>query len=441
MSRSDPVGASDQGLAANRGQFALLLGAIVLAVMVTGAERSVLPVLGREEFGIRTTTATLSFIVAFGLAKATADFLAGTLAERIGRKRVLLLGWIAAVPVAPLIIFAPSWAWVVGANVLLGTASSFIWSSSVVMRLDLAGPRRRGLAMGLSGLGPIFLGITALVAGWLAQRYGPRPIPFLIAAVAAVLGLLLALPVRDTGDKAQAEEDGIRDGRGQGGHGRGGGAPQAGGHGASGAGGHGVPDGAPDGIVHKLVWASWRKKELLASNQAGLALNVTDGVVWGIFPLFLAQQGMGLREIGWIAGVYPIVVGLVEGAAGPLSDRWGRRPLIAGGMLTMGAGLAAFASVEGLGAWLACAALMGAGYAAAFPTLSAQVGDVVAPRSRPAAIGVYRMWRDVGHAVGGLTAGILADVVGFRWAMVVVAAVVGASGLAAGWKLPSRHPG
>lgn len=407
-----------QGLRDNRGQFALLLGAIALAVMVTGAERSVLPVLGREEFGVGTTTATLSFIIAFGVSKAIADFWAGDLAVRIGRKRVLLAGWVLALPVAPLIIWAPAWGWVVAANVLLGAASAFIWSSSVVMRLDLAGPARRGLAMGLSGLGPIFLGLTALAAGWLAHRYDPRPAPFLIAAAAAGLGLLLALPVRDTGETAAAEEENGDDAER-----------------APGATGHGSPEAAPDGVGRRLVWASWRKPELRAANQAGLAMNMADGVVWGIFPLFLTQQGLGLREVGWIAGAYPIVVGLAEGLAGPLSDRRGRRPLVVGGMLLMAAGLAAFAAVDGVIAWLAMAAIMGVGYAAAFPTLSAHVGDVVAARSRPAAIGVYRMWRDLGHAAGALTAGLLADALGFRWAMAATAALVAASAVVAGRRM------
>lgn len=421
-----------QGLRENRNQFVLLLAAAALSVMVTGAERSVLPVLGRSEFGVGTTTATLSFLVAYGVSKAMVDFLAGDLADRIGRKRVLVLGWILAVPVPPLIIVAPSWGWVVAANVLLGAASALIWSSSVVMRLDLAGPKRRGLAMGLSGVGPIFLGITALVAGGLAQRFGPRPVPFLVAAAAAVLGLLLALPVRDTLAKAAAEQDGLDvgdpgdpDGPGQ---------P----HGPAGM-AAGVPDGAPDGMVRRLVWGSWARRDLLTANQAGLTLNMTDGVVWGIFPLFLTQQGLGLREVGLVAGIYPVVVGLVEGATGPLSDRWGRRYLIGGGMLLMALALAAFAVVEGLSAWLSLAAVMGIGYAAAFPSLSAQVGDLVPPRSRPSALGTYRMWRDLGHAVGGLTAGLLADVVGFRWSMAVIALLLGGSGMLAGRRLPTTR--
>lgn len=413
--------AEGQGLKENRGQFALLLGAVALAVMVTGVERSVLPVLGRAEFGVGTTTATLSFLVAFGVSKALADFLAGDLADRIGRKRVLLLGWVLAVPVPPLIILAPSWGWVVGANVLLGGASAFIWSSSVVMRLDLAGPARRGLAMGLSGIGPVFLGLTALTTGWLAQQYGPRPVPFVLAAVAAVGGLLLVLPVRDTVAKATAEQDGLEH---DGSRGR-----------------EKLANGAPSGIVERLVWGSWGRRDLLVANQAGLTLNMTDGVVWGIFPLFLTQQELGFREVGLVAGIYPIVVGLVEAGAGPLSDRWGRRSLIAGGMLLMAGALAAFAVVEGLTAWLSLAAVMGVGYAASFPSLSAQVGDLVPPRSRPSALGTYRMWRDLGHAVGGLTAGVVADLVGFRWAMGLIAVLLAGSGILAAGKLPAKDAG
>ena len=411
-----------QGLSANRGQFLLLLLAIVLAAMVTGPERSVLPVLGREEFGVGTTTATLSFLVAFGVAKAIANFLAGDLADRIGRKRVLLVGWLAALPVAPLIMAAPSWGWVVGANVLLGTASAFIWSSSVVMRLDLVGPKRRGLAMGLSGAGPMAMGATALLAGWLAQRYDPRPAPFLIAAAAAVVGLLLVLPVRDTEAKAQAEEDGLEDG-----------GASAGDHEAA-------DDTAPPGRLARLKWGSWGNGQLLGCNQAGLALNMTDGVVWGIFPLFLTRQGLGLQEVGLIAGVYPIVVGLVEGGAGSASDRVGRRPLIVGGMLLMAAALVAFAASSGIIAWLVLAGVMGIGYAAAFPNLSAHVGDAVAPRSRPSAIGVYRMWRDLGHAVGAVAAGLLADAIGFRWGMGLMAALLAGSALVARRRLSRLEP-
>lgn len=399
-----------QGVRNNVGQFILLLAATAFAVMVTGAERSVLPVLGREEFGVGTTTATLSFIAAFGISKAIADFVAGDLANRLGRHRVLLAGWMAAIPVAPLIIFAPSWSWVVGANVLLGISSAFIQSSSVFMRLDLAGPKQRGLAMGMSGIGPLFLGLTALAAGWLADQYGPRPVPFLIAAAASVMGLLLAFRVRDTGEQARAEQDALEE--------------------AS------ASEEAPDGRLRRIAWCSWTRRDLAVANQAGLTLNMSDGVVWGVFPLFLSQQGLGLREVGLIAGIYPIVVGLTEGGTGRLSDKCGRRPLIAGGMLVMAAALAAFSMAEGLTAWLTLAGVMGVGYAAAFPSLTAQAGDLVAPRSRPTAVGVYRMWRDLGHAAGALGAGVLADLLGLRWAMGVMAGVVAVSAVIAARGLP-----
>lgn len=404
------------GLRENWVQFTLLVLVNAFVGAMVGVERSVLPLLAGAEFDVASTTVALGFLMAFGLTKAVSNLAAGDLADRIGRKRILLTGWLFGLPVPFLLMWVPSWGWITFANLLLGVNQGLAWSATVIMKIDLVGPRRRGLAMGLNEFaGYLAVGAAALGAGYLAGVHGPRPAPFWIAAGAAVAGTALTLLfVRDTGRHVELEhalaETTVKDG----------------------------PSALPRGFGARLRHASWTNRRLLAANQAGLINNLNDGLAWGLFPLYFQALGLAADQIGWLAAIYPAVWGLGQLGTGALSDRWGRHVFIVGGMLLQGAALAAFALGGGFAFLAGAAVLLGLGTASVYPTLIAQVSDVVAPRDRARAVGIYRLWRDLGYVAGALIAGVLADLLGFRFAIAVVALMTIASGLFAGRMLPAR---
>ncbi len=375
------------GLRENGSQVALILVTVVFVGAVVGVERSVLPLLAAVEFGLTSTTAAISFLVAFGFAKAGANFLAGDLAGRIGRKRILLAAWAFGIPVPLLIMWAPSWGWIGFANLLLGINQGLAWSTTQIMKIDLVGPKRRGLAMGLNEcFGYLAVAAAALGAGYLAAAYGPRPAPYLIALVAALLGLAVTFyGVRDTRHYVELESTMLETT---------------------------LPGGAP-------VFSSG--KPLFGANQAGLLTNLKEGVAWGLLPIFFATQGLEVKQIAWLAALYPAVWGIVQLGTGTLSDLIGRRPLIVGGLLVQAVALLGFASLNGFTAWAASAVILGIGTAAVYPTLIAQVGDLVSPQTRASAIGRYRLWRDLGYAVGALFAGLLTDLLDFRATILIIA--------------------
>ncbi|MFC8503268.1 MFS transporter [Pedococcus sp. NPDC057267] len=392
------------GLRANAAQFTLLVAVNALVGGMLGQERTVLPLLAGQVFGLHAHTAALTFIVAFGLSKAVANYAAGAWSDRHGRKPVLVAGWFAAVPVPLLLIWAPTWWWVVAANVLLGVSQGLTWSTTVVMKIDLAGPGRRGLAMGLNeaaGYGAV--AVTALATGWVAAHAGLRPEPFLLGIAFAALGLgLSSLAVRETHHHARHEA---------------------------------VTDDAPSRgeLSDREVFArtSWRDRTLSAASQAGLVNNLNDGLAWGLFPVLFAGAGLSVGRIGWLAATYPAVWGLGQVATGALSDRWGRRGLIVAGMLVQALALGLVAAADSFGWWLVATALLGAGTAMVYPTLLAVIGDVAQPAWRARSVGVYRLWRDGGFAVGALLAGVLADLWGIRAAVLAVAALTAVSGVVA----------
>jgi MFS family permease len=388
------------GLRANAAQFTLLVAVNALVGGLLGQERTVLPLIAEQDFHLAAYTAALTYILAFGATKAVTNFFAGTLSDRYGRKPVLVAGWLAGLPVPLLIIWAPSWAWIVAANVLLGINQGLAWSTTVIMKIDLAGPRRRGLAMGLNeAAGYLALAGTAAATGALAARYGLRPAPFLLGAAYAALGLALsAILVKETRGHADHEATTMASGTD-----------------------------LPTRQVAALV--SYREPALSAAAQAGMVNNLNDGLAWGLFPLLFATAGLTLAEIGVLAALYPAVWGLGQLATGPLSDRYGRKPFIVTGMLAQAAALAWIAATTSFTTWALGAVLLGVGTASVYPTLLAAVGDVAHPAWRARAVGVYRLWRDGGFAVGALLAGILADAYGIRAAALVVAALTAASGL------------
>jgi MFS family permease len=401
------------GLRENLGQFSLLVAINAFVGAMVGLERSTLPLIGRDEFGITSAAAVLSFVVAFGLAKAFTNLGAGALADRVGRRRLLILGWLAALPVPLLIAVAPSWGWVVAANVFLGVNQGLAWSMTVVMKIDLVGPRRRGFALGLNesaGYGGVAL--AAAAAGLLASEFASRDVLVVAGAVIAVVALAASVAfVRDTGAHV-AEEQRLSD------------QPA---------------DRQPLALRDAFPEATFRRPALRACSQAGLFNNLNDALAWGLVPLFLAAHGAGPGRIGLVAGVYPAVWAAAQIWTGHLSDRVGRKPLIVGGMLVQAVGLGLLAVSNGaLGAALAAAALVGLGTAFVYPTLIAAISDVVAPIERATMVGVYRFWRDMGYVVGGLVVGLAADAIDYGGAIALVAGLTAASGIWVGVDLPGR---
>jgi MFS family permease len=411
---SESVRGVQLGLRENWQQFALLVLVNAFVGTMVGVERSVLSILAEDEFGVASATAALSFLVAFGLTKAIANFVAGDFAERIGRRRILLIGWLFALPVPLLLWWAPSWGWVIVANLLLGVNQGLAWSATVIMKIDLVGSRQRGLAMGLNEFaGYLALALAALAAGYMAAEFGPRSGPVWIGGTAALLGLAFTvLFVRDTGAHVELE------------------------HAMAAQAIEGGPDELPTGFRARLWHASWANRPLFATNQAGFVNNLNDGLAWGLFPLFFAAAGLSLREIGWLAALYPAVWGIAQVGTGALSDRTGRRPLIVAGMGLQAVGLGLFALADGFAWWAVAAVILGLGTAAVYPTLIAQVSDLVTPRDRASSVGIYRLWRDLGYVAGGLLAGGLADLLGFRAAITAVAALTALSGVLAFGYLP-----
>jgi len=388
------------GLRVNIGQFALLVAINALVGGMVGQERALLPLLATDTFGLAGASSALTFLVAFGITKAFSNLVAGALADRFGRKRVLVAGWLIGLPVPLLLIWAPDWSWVVVANVLLGVNQGLTWSTTVLMKIDLVGPRRRGLAMGLNeaaGYGAV--AATALATGLIAERAGLRPAPFLLGVAFAALGLTAsALLVRDTRAHVATEQS----------------------------------------LLGEQARARWREvftrttfrdRPLSAACQAGLVNNLNDGVAWGLLPLYYAAAGLSIGEIGVLAAVYPAVWAVLQIATGAWSDRVGRKPLIVAGMLIQAVAIGAIAIGSAFSLWLLAAVLLGVGTALVYPTLLAAVADGAAPAWRGAAVGVYRLWRDLGFAAGGLVGGLLADAAGIAVALWAVAALTGVSAL------------
>jgi MFS family permease len=397
------------GLRANLGQFVLLIAVNGLVGGMLGQERTVVPLMATDIFGLPTYAAALTFILAFGVSKAATNYLAGTWSDRFGRRPVLIGGWAVAVPVPLLLIWAPNWGWVVAANVLLGASQGLTWSTTVVMKIDLVGPARRGLAMGFNeSSGYLAVAATALATGYLAQAHGLRPAPFLLGLAYAALGLGAAvLFVRETRGHARLE---------------------AARHVARDDGRH---DHLHGNLTDRQVFVqtSFREPALSAASQAGLVNNLNDGLAWGLFPVLFATAGLSVAHIGILAALYPAVWGLGQLVTGALSDRLGRKWLIAGGMGLQGVGLGLVAASTGFAGWAVAAALLGLGTAMVYPTLLAAIGDVAHPAWRARSVGTYRLWRDSGFAVGALVAGLLADAFGLRVAIWCIAALTLGSGL------------
>ena len=401
------------GLRENLAQFSLLVAVNAFVGAMVGLERSALPLVGREEFGLGSSAAVLAFIVAFGLAKAFTNLGAGALAERAGRRRLLIAGWAVALPVPVLIAVAPSWEWIVAANVLLGINQGLAWSMTVVMKIDLVGPRRRGFALGLNeAAGYGGLALAAGLSGWLAAEYAARDVVVIAAGAIALIALVVSmLLVRDTAAHVALEQAAQPPGTRE----------------------------TPPRLPEAFARASYREPALRSCSQAGLVNNLNDGLAWGLVPLFLAAHGAGAAQIGLVAAVYPGVWSVTQIATGHWSDSVGRKPLIVAGMLLQAAALAVLAVSDArIGIAVVSATLLGLGTALVYPTLIAAISDAVSPIARAPVVGIYRFWRDMGYAAGALIAGTVADALGYGGAIGIVAGLTAASGVWVLIDMPAR---
>ena len=393
------------GLKSNWQQFALLVLVNVFVGGMVGLERTVLPLIAEQEFGLASRTAILSFIISFGVVKALANTAAGQLGDRWGRRPVLIGGWLLGLPVPFLVMWAPTWEWIVFANVLLGINQGLAWSTTVIMKIDLVGPRQRGLAMGLNEAGGyLAVSLAALGSGYIAASYALRPHPFYLGVGFAVAALLLTvLFVEETLPHARHEADLHAETE--------------------------HSDATDLSYFEVLLETSWRDRTLFSASQAGMINNLNDGMAWGLFPLYFATANLSVAQIGWLAALYPAVWGLGQLGTGALSDRWGRKPLIVAGMLVQAVGIFTIVAGGGFGVWAVAMLLLGAGTALVYPTLLAAVSDVARPSWRGSAVGVYRLWRDGGYAVGAVLAGVLADLFSLGWAIGATGILTLASGL------------
>nr|AMK59055.1 major facilitator superfamily MFS_1 [uncultured bacterium UPO36] len=405
----EPAAGIRLGLRENLSQFALLVLVNAFVGAMVGLERSILPTIAEQEFQLAARTAILSFIVVFGVTKALTNYFAGRLSDRFGRKHVLVAGWLVAAPVPFLLMWAPDWNWVLAANVLLGVSQGLTWSTTVIMKIDLVGPKQRGLAMGVNEFaGYLAVAASALATGWIAARYGLRPEPFYLGVGYVAIGFLLSIwAVRETrhhvAHEVRIHHAGIE---------------------------------AP-GFSQREIFrrASLGDRNLSSVSQAGLVNNLNDGMAWGLFPLFFAAAGMSLRQIGTLAAIYPAVWGIGQLFTGAWSDRIGRKGLIVWGMWIQAGGIAVTATVPSFAGFAAGGVLLGLGTAMVYPTLLATIGDVAHPSWRASAVGVYRLWRDLGYAVGALLAGITADLFGLAPALWLIAALTALSGLIAAGRM------
>ena len=395
------------GLRANWKQFTLLVIVNAFVGGMVGIERTVLPLLAEVEFGIASHAAALSFIMAFGVSKAVANYFTGRLAGRYGRKALLMTGWILALPVPFVLIYATSWNWVVAANILLGIHQGLAWSSTVVMKMDLVGEKDRGLAMGLNEFaGYLAVAAMAFVTGLLAAEYGPRPVPFQVGIGIAVVGLLLTvLWVKDTRHHVAAEST----------------------------------KSAVPRLNRVFLETSLTHRTLGSVTQAGLVNNLNDGMLWGLLPVLLLSEGFGQGQIGAIAAVYPAVWGLGQLFTGKLADLVNRRTLLILGMVLQGLSILLLPWVHAQGAYIALSAALGLGTALVYPTFLAVLAAHTHPQQRSEAVGIFRLWRDLGYAIGALMTGLIADRFGITASILAIGAVTVLSGVVVWLRMPSER--
>jgi MFS family permease len=402
------------GMWENWKQFSLLVLINAFVGGMVGMERTILPAIAEQEFHLVAHTSILAFIVVFGVSKALTNYFAGRYSDIYGRKAILVAGWLVATPVPFMLMWAPSWNWVLVANLFLGVSQGLTWSTTVIMKIDLAGPKNRGLAMGINEFaGYAAVGIAAFATGWIATNYGLRPEPFYLGIAFVIAGLLLSITfVRETHHHAKHE-----------------------------ASLHTVHQSTAVPSQRTIFWrTTLHDRNLSSISQAGMVNNLNDGMAWGLFPLVFASAGLGLTQIGWLAAIYPGVWGICQLFTGALSDRVGRKWLIVAGMWIQAVGIAVIASISMFGAYAVGAVLLGVGTAMVYPTLLAAIGDVINPTWRASTVGVYRLWRDLGYAVGALLSGVVADIFGMTSALWLVSMITMLSGMLVAFRMQeTRH--
>ncbi|MBI4547985.1 MAG: MFS transporter [Ignavibacteriae bacterium] len=393
------------GLRPNIAQFSLLVLINAFVGAMVGMERSILPLIAEQDFGLASHSAILSFLISFGIVKAFSNLLAGRYSDKFGRKKLLVTGWIFGIPVPFMLMWAPSWTWVVLANVLLGVNQGLCWSTTVIMKSDLAGAKQRGLAMGLNEFsGYLAVALAAYFSALIAELYGLRPFPFYLGVGFSMMGFLLSVfLVKETQEFIKLESSFVT---------------------------NTAHSSYQDQLTFKDVFSrtSWRDKNLFSCSQAGLVNNLNDGMAWGLFPLFFASIGFSLHNIGFLTAIYPATWGVTQLITGAVSDKVGRKWMIAGGMWLQAVGIWMIASVEDLSYQVIAGLLLGIGTAMVYPALLAAVGDAAHPSWRATAVGVYRLWRDLGYALGAVLSGVIADVLGLRSAIVVIGILTFLSG-------------
>jgi MFS family permease len=376
------------GLKENWKQFSLLVIINGFVGGMIGLERTILPQIAEADFGIAAKTAILSFIVVFGISKAITNYYTGAFANKIGRKNLLVIGWIIGLPVPLILIYATNWNWIIAANVLLGINQGLTWSSTVVMKIDLVGEKNRGLAMGLNeSAGYLAVGIVAFFTGWIALEYGLRPYPFYLGIGFAVIGLLASFfLVKDTIQHVNSETQVSQ--------------------------------------VKKLKnvfrETTWTNPKLGSITQAGLVNNLNDGMMWGLFPILLTSKGFGLAEVGKVVAIYPIVWGLGQLITGKLADVLAKKSMLFWGMLIQGLTIVAMAFATSFIQFAFFSVLLGIGTAVVYPTFLAAIADYTHPEQRANSIGVFRLWRDLGYAIGAILTGLIADAFGVDNSIILI---------------------
>ncbi|WP_339647845.1 MFS transporter [uncultured Salegentibacter sp.] len=376
------------GLKENWKQFSLLVLVNAFVGGMVGLERSILPEIAEKEFGIAATSAILSFIVVFGVVKAISNYYAGALANRFGRKNLLVLGWIFAIPIPFILIYAENWNWIIAANVLLGINQGLAWSSTVVMKIDLVGEKQRGFAMGLNEFAGYFaVAVVAFLTGWIASEYGVRPYPFYLGIGLMILGLLFSIfLIKDTRHHVAKEE-------------------------------------GSSGMLRlkNIFWdTTWKDKNLGSVSQAGLINNLNDGMAWGLFPILLSGKGFNLEQIGIVTALYPAVWGIGQLFTGRMADIFSKKDMLFIGMLLQAIVLVILVWAETMTHFVILSALLGWGTAMVYPTFLATIADNTHPQDRAKSIGVFRLWRDLGYAIGAILTGVIADLVSIEAAIMLI---------------------
>jgi len=376
------------GLKENLNQFSLLVIVNAFVGGMVGLERSILPEIAEKEFGLTTKSIILSFIIIFGITKAITNYYTGALANKYGRKNLLILGWIIGIPIPFILMYAPSWNWIIFANILLGINQGLAWSSTVVMKIDLVGEKSRGFAMGLNEFaGYLSVAIVAFLTGWIASNYGLRPYPFYIGIILVILGLIFSVFfIKDTKHHVAKESK---------------------------------SNITP--LMKSIFWdTTWKNNNLGAVSQAGLINNLNDGMVWGIFPLLLISKNFTIEQIGIITAIYPAVWGIGQLFTGKMADKYPKKEMLFWGMLLQATTLLFFVLAKEMHQYIILSAILGWGTAMVYPTFLASIAENTNPIDRAKSIGIFRLWRDLGYAIGAIITGIIADLYNINSAIIMI---------------------